>query len=513
MKSKQTENIKATSLIADDKNFNKGSENGAEMIRKSFQKFGSGRSILIDKNNRIIAGNKSVEFSGIDDVLIVESDGTQLIAVKRTDIDLDSPQGREMALADNASAKANIVFDAELIEAELGEAVCVEWGIDVATKLEAVEDDFDVDSVTETDIVLGDLFEIGVHRLLCGDSTDSDQVAKLMDGEKADMAHNDPPYGMKKEKEGVLNDNLNYDDLLDFNREWIALQFMHLKENGSFYCWGIDEPLMDIYSDILKPYIAEQKATFRNLITWNKTHSNSTYRVNGFNSPDLRSYFAADEKCLFIMLGVQGFNNNSDNYFEGWEPIRQYLSSELEKTGLSSKDLKPYIGDMYGHYFTKSQWTLPTEEKYNQLRIASKEKAFKKEYEVIKKEYEVIKKEYEVIKKEYYLTRAYFDNTHDKMKDTWSFEITDNEARKETGGHATPKPIPLCERAIKSSCPDGGLVLDFFLGSGSTMVASHQLKRKCYGMELDPKYCQVIIDRMRKLDPTLIIKRNGINIT
>jgi hypothetical protein len=134
MKSKQTTNIKSTELIADDKNFNKGSENGAEMIRKSFEKFGAGRSILLDKNNRIIAGNKSVEFSGIEDVLIVESDGTQLIAVKRTDIDLDSPQGREMALADNASAKANIVFDAELIEAELGEAVCVEWGMPQSTK-------------------------------------------------------------------------------------------------------------------------------------------------------------------------------------------------------------------------------------------------------------------------------------------------------------------------------------------------------------------------------------------
>jgi hypothetical protein len=143
VKSKQTTNIKSTELIADDKNFNKGSENGAEMIRKSFQKFGSGRSILIDKNNRIIAGNKSVEYSGIDDVLIVESDGTQLIAVKRTDIDLDSPQGREMALADNASAKANIVFDAELIEAELGEAVCEEWGIDVGVKLDdEMSDDF-----------------------------------------------------------------------------------------------------------------------------------------------------------------------------------------------------------------------------------------------------------------------------------------------------------------------------------------------------------------------------------
>jgi hypothetical protein len=141
MKSKQIENIKVTSLIADDKNFNKGSENGAEMIRKSFQKFGAGRSILLDKNNRIIAGNKSVEFSGINDVLIVESDGTQLIAVKRTDIDLDSPQGREMALADNASAKANIVFDAELVEAELGEAVCVEWGVELAKDIIGKDDD------------------------------------------------------------------------------------------------------------------------------------------------------------------------------------------------------------------------------------------------------------------------------------------------------------------------------------------------------------------------------------
>ena len=121
--------VKAKDLIHDDKNFNKGSEAGAELIKKSFSKFGAGRSILLDKNNRIIAGNKSVEFSGIDDVQIVESDGTKLIAVKRTDIDLDTPLGREMALADNASAKANIVFDAELIEAEVGVAVAEEWGV------------------------------------------------------------------------------------------------------------------------------------------------------------------------------------------------------------------------------------------------------------------------------------------------------------------------------------------------------------------------------------------------
>ena len=75
--------------------------------------------------------------------------------------------------------------------------------------------------------------------------------------------------------------------------------------------------------------------------------------------------------------------------------------------------------------------------------------------------------------------------------------------------HPTQKPIELMSEGIINCSLIGNIVMDLFLGSGSTMVASHQLKRKCYGMELDPKYCQVIIDRMRKLDPTLVIKRNG----
>ena len=491
--------VKAKDLIHDDKNFNKGSEVGAELIKKSFSKFGAGRSILLDKNNRIIAGNKSVEFSGIDDVQIVESDGTKLIAVKRTDIDLDTPLGREMALADNASAKANIVFDAELIEAEVGVAVAEEWGVEMPKiEPEVTEDDFDVDSVTETDIVLGDLFEIGEHRLLCGDSTDSDSVAKLMNGEKSDMAHNDPPYGMKKENVGVLNDNLNYSDLLDFNHEWIALQFMHLKENGSWYCWGIDEPLMDIYSDILKPYIKAEKATFRNLLTWDKGHGQSQ------NSELTRSFATADEKCLFVMLGVQGFNDNADNYFEGFESIREYLLTQKNKLGWSVDKIIEITGkSSASHYFSKSQWHFPTREHYNAIREAAKGDAFHKEYDALKKEYDALKKEY-------YSTRAFFNNTHDNMNNVWHFARHIKDGSE--GGHATPKPIPLCERAIKSSCPDNGLVLDFFLGSGSTMVASHQLNRKCYGMELDPKYCQVIIDRMKKLDPNLTIKRNGVTI-
>ncbi len=124
--------IKKSDLIPDNKNFNKGSELGQELIKKSISKFGAGRSILIDKNNRIIAGNKTTETFEGEDVLVIETTGEKLIAVKRTDIDLDSPEGREMALADNATAKENIVFDAELIEAEVGEAVFEEWIFEIS---------------------------------------------------------------------------------------------------------------------------------------------------------------------------------------------------------------------------------------------------------------------------------------------------------------------------------------------------------------------------------------------
>jgi DNA modification methylase len=327
-----------------------------------------------------------------------------------------------------------------------------------------------------------------------------------MNGEKADLGHNDPPYGMKKEKEGILNDNLNFDDLLDFNREWIALQFLHLKENSSWYCWGIDEPLMDIYSQILRPYFKEEKAHFRNFIKWQKSEF-----VQNMLAPSGRSYSPMGESCLFIMLGNQGFNTNADNYFEGWEPLRSWLDGQRKKSGLTTDECNKICGkqNMTQNAFTRGGFRIILEEDYNKLREATSGKYFKREYEEIKREYEEIKREYEEIKREYYLSRAYFDNTHEKMGDVWHFNRTSNKEREDTGNHATPKPIPLCDRVIKSSCPENGLVLDFFLGSGSTMVAAHQLKRKCYGMELEPKYCQVIIDRMRKLDSSLIIKRNG----
>lgn len=110
--------MNVAALVSDDKNFNKHTEYGMRLLEESVGKFGLGRSILIDKNNRIIAGNGVFETAsqiGLEKVLVVETTGNTLVAVKRNDIDLDSKVGRELALADNATGKANLEWAEDVI--------------------------------------------------------------------------------------------------------------------------------------------------------------------------------------------------------------------------------------------------------------------------------------------------------------------------------------------------------------------------------------------------------------
>lgn len=125
------------SLVLDNKNFNKHTEYGMRILEDSIRKFGLGRSILIDKNNRIIAGNGVVETASqidLDKVLVVETTGETIVAVKRNDIDLDSQKGRELALADNATSKANLSWDENMIMqcAEQFDFDPEEWGVSMS---------------------------------------------------------------------------------------------------------------------------------------------------------------------------------------------------------------------------------------------------------------------------------------------------------------------------------------------------------------------------------------------
>jgi len=460
-----------------------------DKIVNSINEFGFITPVIIDENNTILVGHGRT--------VAAKRAGLTQVPYRRI-TNLTDEQKRAYILADNKLSDI-AEWDEELLKIEL-ESISLDmtafgfddFNIDIDEEyLETVEDEIP-EAPEEPKAHLGDLYKLGNHRLICGDSTDVIVIDRLMDGVKADMVFTDPPYGMKKEKEGVLNDNLNFDDLLDFNRQWIPLTFGAVKDNGSWYCWGIDEPLMDIYSNILKPMQKENKITFRNLITWKKENDNPTMLFNGACSSNNRSYYT-NEKCLFVMCGVQGINNNQDNYFEGWEPIRQYLVGEAEKVGLTPQKLQEITGvGMYSHWFGKSQFAFITEEHYKELQNYFKNDAFKKEYDAFKKEYDELKKEY-------YSTRAYFDGTQNQCIDVWVHDVTSQEERKFTGNHATPKPIALCSRAIKSSSREGEIVLDVFGGSGSTLIACEQLNRKCYMCELEPKYVDVIINRWETL--------------
>ena len=257
----------------------------------------------------------------------------------------------------------------------------------------AEEDDFEVPDEIQTDIVLGDLFEIGPHRLLCGDSTKEEDVSRLMNGQKADMVFTDPPYNInygnikhkKFKQREIENDNMSSTDFKDFCQKFTK----NIKSNcdGVVYCWagpGKDGRIMFT--------VLDEMLHNSTMIIWNKDR---------------------------FTLGRGKYQNKNEVCWFGWN-----------KSGETFTD----------------------------------------------------------------------DRT---LTNVW-----DIERPSKSDLHPTMKPLKLIENGLKHN-PKAKSVLDVFLGSGSTMVAAHQLDRICYGLELDPKYCQVIVDRMLALDPNLKVLKNG----
>ena len=344
------------------------------------------------------------------------------------------------------------------------------------------------------------------HRVLCGDSTKAEDVGRLMGKSKATLCHADPPYGMGKEKDGIANDNLYREKLDAFQMAWWGAIRPFVANNGSAYIWGNAEDLWRLwYCGGLRD---SERLSFRNDIVWHRGPSAGP-GGSGIGSEGQRSYVPATEHILFFMLGEQGFNNNADNYWEGWEPIRAQLAADCDRMGWGSADIKRITGvGMYSHWFTKSQWTFIPEEHYIKLQAAARghdafnrdHGAFKQEHCAFKQDYDdLFKQEHDELKQEFYATRAYFDNTHDNMTDVWDFSRVTGEERH---GHATPKAIEMIARCVKTSSRAGDVIVDPFLGTAPTMVAAEQFGRLCYGLELEPKYVAVILQRMADMGLT-----------
>lgn len=354
---------------------------------KEFPEMLEARPVVVNPDMVVLGGNmrlKALREAGVEEAPVYIASW-------------DEVKQRQFIIKDNVGFGE---WDWDALANEWNEEELQDWGLDIPgfeemqEVLEAEEDDFDVPDEIKTDIVPGDLFEIGEHRLLCGDSTDSDQVAKLMDGEKADMVFTDPPYGMFLDT--------NYDQMFANDKS-------HRKTNARF-----DKVIGD----------------------------------NEDFAPELiNTIFAcfSDVKEIFIW-GADYFAELIPNRTEGsWVVWDKRCEENMDKVS----------GNTFELCWSKN--------KHKRL-----------------------------------VARILWSGHHGMQKDDTKKRI-----------HPTQKPSELARWFFNQWGSDGDRIADLFLGSGSTMVAAHQLGRKCYGMELDPKYCQVIVDRMHKLDPSLQIKRNG----
>jgi len=337
------------------------------------------RPIVVNADMVVLGGNmrlKACKEAGLKEVPIIMADK------------LTEDQQREFLIKDNVSGGE---WDWDILANEWEVEQLDEWGLDIPVnfevELEAEEDDFAVpEGGIETDIVLGDVFEIGEHRLLCGDSTDSDQVVKLMNGQKAELVFTDPPYGNGSSGK--------------YGRGQLGVRTI------------LNDETFDCVNDFFNLRICDAYVFF---LQW-RTFKEAIQTLEN-NELQLKTIAVWDKKNA----GLNGAGGMS----EQWEAIIVAGNIKYSRFG----------GNV--------------------------------------------------------------------------FNVSREQKKRIDSPHPHQKPIELLSDLLEYF-QDYKLLVDPFSGSGSTMVAAHQLKRKCYGMELDPKYCQVIIDRMKKLDPTLIIKKNGI---
>lgn len=191
--------MKLQDLKFDKRNYRKHNDKNISLIRKSVDDCGLGRSIVIDKNNEIVAGNGLVSSISKDTkIKVVETDGSQLVVVKRTDLDTNDEKRKKLAVMDNSSSDSS-AFDMDLLSLDFDNVQLEDMGINI-TELDSIDNaevvEDEVPEEVETRVKKGDVWILGDHRLMCGDSTLITDIQKLMNGQKADMVLSDPPYGM-----------------------------------------------------------------------------------------------------------------------------------------------------------------------------------------------------------------------------------------------------------------------------------------------------------------------------
>ena len=344
----------------------------------------------------------------------------------------------------------------------------------------------------------GDLWIIGKHRVMCGDSTDEESVKRLTAGKLADFIHADPPYGMGKVSEGVENDDLRKERLVDFQINWIRAFRAQTIEKINIAIWGNEEELWRLwYSKLNK---LEKEIRFVNEIVWNKTTQ------VGLNN-ELALKLVNSERCLIVQTGKQFIGNvNACDFPDEWSPILEKMQAMAKAANLTKAIVKEVTGvDMYSHWFTTNQFVLIAQPRYEKLQRAFPQ-AFTENWHDLKTEWAKVSGKGRANLTES-LNRAYFDACTGTT-DVWTFNVPAGNDRPD---HPTPKNIDMMKQIVTMCCPEGGLVLEPFGGSGQTLLGAHMAKRVCYTMELQPKFVDMIVRRYIEMTKAKDIKliRNG----
>ena len=370
-------------------NSRKHSDEQVAQIAASIKEFGWTNPILVDGTNGIIAGHGRILAArklGMDKVPTIEL------------AHLSDTQKKALIIADNKLA-LNADWDTELLTIELNELISDDFALDILgfdkDELDALlnviepnagltDEDAVPDVPEEPKTKLGDIYILGNHRLMCGDSTSIDAVEKLLQSQKADLLFTDPPYGVsyegghnKKKRQGIIADTLKGEDLTDLFYESLSTAITWLKDGAALYVWYASGKSIETYASL-----AKLPLKLRAVIQW--------YKVKSGLGAFMSQYIPNCEPCMYL-------------HKEGCSP------------------------SWYGPANEKTVWELKKES-----------------------------------------TNAY---------------------------HPTQKPVELPERAITNSTKQGDSVLDLFGGSGSTLIACEKIGRLARVMELDPKYCDVIVKR------------------
>mgnify|MGYP003635429689 FL=1 len=378
-------------LQNDHKNARKRTDRSSKLIAESLSKFGAARSIVIDENNRILAGNGTIagaKAAGIKNLKVIETDGKEIIAVKRTGLSEDEKVG--LALADNRTSDLS-EWDLNMLEELSQEHDLEPWfdnddlkellGETEVLPAEGLTDPDDVPEVPEEPITkLGDIWQLGNHKVLCGDSTDQNQLDPLMQNELANLWLTDPPYnvnyeGKTSDKLKIQNDQLNNDEFRQFLASAYVVAHKYLNEGASFYIWHADSEGYNF-----RGAAHDANLQIRQCLIWVKSS---------------------------MVMGRQDYHWQHEPCLYGW------------KKGAS-------------HFWN----------------------ADRKQTTVLK-----------------------FDRPNRNKE------------------HPTMKPVDLFQYQITNSSKPNDIILDTFGGSGTTLIAAERIQRQARIVELDPKYCDVIVKR------------------